>query len=304
MLEKKWTVIKLKQLLNKNHIQYEKTFKKAQLIQLACKHHLIEEEKIIINDKHFKITHIEEKNNRDYMEDRFSYKEQNNCLMVCVFDGHGGDAAVQFLQANFIDCFFTNFNESKDIPLSLNMTFQKCDIDFKSFKPKDKSGSTIVGICLYNNNIWSFHTGDSQCIILNQSQKTIDFITTMHDASNKEYVQKVKSRFYKVNNIPHSCTVYYQRVCGIEVNMLNVFGDYNLRCSDCYSRELEIHTIPLNTSDNYQIILATDGLFDVIPAKEVAQDFLKNPSKDLEYYKDKAIHSPIGDNITIVNIHT
>jgi len=279
--------------------------------------------KIINNNQKDKSTYLLEKINlrKEYTKDlpenclEFSYKEEPNMrfkelmedkgksienfnnnsdnYLFTLFDGHGDDSIAKFLQQHYDKylkkIYNTNSKYDNNIPDkifdSLKQSFYIIDNDLKSSNITEiGSTGTIVLLTKERKHIENLdkyiiyvaNVGDTRAVLFNKNN--ITRLTFDHRADNAMERNRIKnSGGFIINN----------RVNG-KLMITRAFGDFEfknigVRCEPFISRtEIKIE----NDYPNY-IVLATDGIWDVIKEKEM-KDLIEmienNKMKYINYY--------------------
>ena len=105
--------------------------------------------------KEFSLCQFQNKNNREYMEDRISIlvhfpnKEENKSLFA-IFDGHGGNQISHYLMNNFFSVFlkFSEKYNNQNYEKIFQKTFSHLDDEIKKIQNSQKMGSTATIILL------------------------------------------------------------------------------------------------------------------------------------------------------------
>ena len=248
------------------------------------------------------------KNKRAYMEDRYKCISGQNCnddsiSIFSVYDGHGGYKVSEYLKKNLHVSVLDKYKNSvSDINTVLKNTFIETDktIDDLSKKTHFNDGSTCTMCFIKNNTIYTANCGDSRATLCRDDNTVVE-LSKDHKPNRK----CEKDRIYK-------CGGFVENVYGCHrVNgMLAVsrsFGDAKLKKYVTAAPEIIEHEI--SSSDKY-IVIATDGLWDVMTNKEcinLTNKFLhENKKRDSKKYVfntckdlvDYAVEKGSTDNIT------
>ena len=214
----------------------------------------------------------------------------NHYDIIGVFDGHGtyGHFVSQFLK-NEIERYFTNellfpstqsksiltklINNNFTLLRSLNSHLQNqlanssgIDIEF--------SGSTCILIILIQNSLIISNTGDSRAIMVSRSFNSNTSISQL-STDHKPELPKEKERiigcqgevFQEYKSDPYRVWCKGKDYPGIA--MSRSLGDTVAKSIGvCYEPEITIRKI---NRDNMYIIVASDGLWDVLSNKQVEE---------------------------------
>ena len=202
-------------------------------------------------------------NNRDSMEDKGksieNFTGDPNKILFCLFDGHGGDVVSKYLQQNFSEFMkkmmpFHNFLEE------MQNLFLFTDEKIKNLNvPEQGSTATVAYIEKQNGKkiLYVSNVGDTRCILV--TKKGVIRLT------NDDHVDDPKER-ERIKNL--GGIIYNDRVLG-KLILSRCFGDWNIKefgiIADPHIAQVEI------TDDILYLIIASDGVWDVIKDEECAE---------------------------------
>ena len=285
---------------NNNNIKIINTNQKEKKsTYLVEKINLRKEYTIDIPESNIEFSYKEEPNIRfkELMEDKGksieNFNNNSDNYLFTLFDGHGDDSIAKFLQQHYDKylkkIYNTNSKYDNNIPDkifdSLKQSFYIIDNDLKSSNITE-IGSTGTIILLTKESkqienldkyiIYVANVGDTRAVLFNRNN--ITRLTFDHRADNAMERNRIKnSGGYIINN----------RVNG-KLMITRAFGDFEfknigVRCEPFISRtELKIE----KDFPNY-IVLATDGVWDVIKEKDM-KDLIEmienNKMKYINYY--------------------
>jgi serine/threonine protein phosphatase PrpC len=235
-----------------------------------------------------------------------NFNNNKNQILFELFDGHGGEDISNFLQQNFVIIYknyLENFNY--DIPKSLTHAFKEADETIKeSLTNLEGMGSTgtIVHI-LWENDItlvvYTGNVGDSRVSLI--SKNHIIRLSYDHRMSD----QKEKERI-----IQSGLEIINDRIGG-ELMLTRVFGDYEFKSISDKKKGvicepfLSKIKIDLNIKNQF-LILASDGIWDLISEKEIQQmiggNSYINSEKLCAMIIKKALDKDSWDNMSIFAI--
>lgn len=205
---------------------------------------------------------------RAYMEDRSSV-DLNLChgyQFFAVFDGHGGPEVASYLKTHMKEAVKEVLNNHYDkhgsqlsIPTVLKDAFDKI-IDDIPYIIAFQTGSTAVVVLVKDNTIWVANCGDSRAII-NDGENAIP-LTFDHKPNRKdEYFRITQSG----GQVTQSSAQDVPRVNGV-LAVSRSIGDFALVPFVSWRPEITQYTY--SEKNNY-IILATDGVWDVLSNEDV-----------------------------------
>ena len=211
-------------------------------------------------------------NHKKSMEDFILIKspflniKEHNLSLFALFDGHGGKNVAEYLKNNFSDVLTKKIKENEDFHLSeeiLKDTISSIDKDIEKLNAKE-CGSTGTIVIIDNDIIYSVNVGDSKSFYIND--KNAIQITEDHNCKNKIEVERVKKRDVKVFN---------GRVFGC-LCLTRTFGDTDFKevGIDC---EPYIQKISINKNNIKYIVIASDGIWDIVDDKQLFK--IKNELK-------------------------
>lgn len=193
-------------------------------------------------------------------EDRIVFHSGRN-IFAGVYDGHGGNLTSEFIKQNIVS-IYSNV-QGGSIPEKLELTYQGLEKEFfnyfKRIQGRDSSGSTACTLLLTPNTIYLANTGDSRCII-SESGKALQ-LTIDHKPTEKVEYDRIKT-----NKEDITYTGVY-RIGGLAVS--RVIGDFYIKQK--VKSVIYRPDIFMAKRNEYQdfIVLATDGLWDVMTNQEV-----------------------------------
>ena len=200
---------------------------------------------------------------RDYMEDKGraieNLNDDENNILFCLFDGHGGGEVSTYLQNNFSNHMKNSFpfipNEKIFFFTEL---FKKIDKKLKDLNYVEV-GSTAVIVYItkeYNKKyLYCVNIGDSRCLLIKSDEyKRLSYDDRASD--NNEY-----DRIIKEGGIIIDGRVYGQLM------LSRAFGDWELKQYGV-SNEPHINKIEIKNDDLF-IVMASDGVWDVLDDSEV-----------------------------------
>jgi serine/threonine protein phosphatase PrpC len=224
-----------------------------------------------------------------------------------VFDGHGGAITALQLQYSLPDFLYQNLKtidltDINQVKTTIKNSFVQYDQDLFDRRIIVDGATAIVGIIIYDTtltyDIYLANLGDSRGLVI-QSNK-IRLETIDHKPSDINEINRIKksggsvvySDTYRVNN---------------RLSLSRAFGDFEFKVQDrqylginsIISPEPDVYHIrienPIGLKDKLYILLACDGVWDVISSSE-SINFVENPSK----LAQRAFLKGSTDNITIL----
>lgn len=248
---------------------------------------------------------------REYMEDRVVYVYSQKEHLLGVFDGHGGAETAQLCLDKFSELLINNILSA--IPTDAkSANFEKIKnvicrsfLDFDRFlyhKLETESGST-AGLCYLDHSFLCFmNVGDSQGAYFDNKGNII-YQTPLHKVS----LPGEKERILAAQHL-----VMDDRVDGL-ISVTRALGDFafklNADRSDLMGENAAVSCVPhvefltpIRSKEKSYLVLASDGLWDVVSLQEVTQFVLEQPldQKRIDALGQLALERDSKDNISIV----
>ncbi|MCX5925625.1 MAG: PP2C family protein-serine/threonine phosphatase [Candidatus Dependentiae bacterium] len=265
------------------------------------------------------------------MEDRFIVDLKKG--LCGVFDGHGGQSVSQYIvdkaldagDARIIALFDHYFSLLGREDVALKAVF--AHIEEELWKNKDKSnvfgykkngklevygdaGSTVLLAKLTDGKLVVANVGDSRAVLIRNGKvvgATVDHTPSPHSAEEHRILRSVKK--YHLSNPIFHYGVW--RIAGLamsrslgdvnQVKMHPSIGGCKHIGQEIVSAVPDIFSWDVCKADI--LILATDGLWDVINSDEAASIASKSTKNDMAtIFKNTALERGSKDNITVVII--
>eukprot|EP01103_Thecamoeba_quadrilineata_P000376 TRINITY_DN10317_c0_g1_i1.p1 TRINITY_DN10317_c0_g1~~TRINITY_DN10317_c0_g1_i1.p1 ORF type:complete len:284 (-),score=56.25 TRINITY_DN10317_c0_g1_i1:95-946(-) len=240
-----------------------------------------------------------EKGNNDYNEDRFtllkSIPEDPSSAFFAIYDGHGGDKASTYcakhLHTNVVNHSSYSTNKSQ----ALIEGFKETDKAF--LKKLEDSGSTAnaVLIDLNTKKLYCANTGDSRSVL--SSKKKANPLSEDHkpgSATEKKRIVAASHTVEREQVLVRGKRIPIDRVDG-QVAVSRAIGDGDFKdLPDAPAENQAITCVPdvkerdISTKDEF-IVLACDGLWDVMKNQDVVDFVYKLLYKDKEPISDERL---------------
>ncbi|KAE8789835.1 putative protein phosphatase 2C 56 [Hordeum vulgare] len=204
------------------------------------------------------------KGRRPTMEDRYDVKfakmKGQSISLFGVFDGHAGALAAEYLKEHLLDNLIEHPQFLKNTKLALKTTFLKTDADFLESvtTPYREDGSTALAAVLVGDQIYVANVGDSRAIAL-KGGKAIPL--------SDDHKPNLKNERTRIENAGGGVSYdgFTWRVDGI-LAMSRAFGNRSLK--NYVIAEPDIQETQVSSDLEY-LVLATDGLWDVVQNEDV-----------------------------------
>jgi len=208
----------------------------------------------------------------------FPHNKNKNLGIFCVFDGHAGKNCALQLTKIFPQIFYKKFvagkwEEKTDLSSLLTEVFHEVDeqlkLDVNQFLYEGSTGTTVI---IWKNPLTSkryvqcANIGDSTAFLIRKGKSVI--ISEDHKLS-------IASERQRIINMGVTLTSDQTRLCGLAV--ARAFGDFFPKQEKCgiVCDPFVCSPIELTKTDT-TIILASDGLWDIVPDGQKAYDLIKN----------------------------
>lgn len=232
----------------------------------------------------------------DRMEDRSIVIPQiaglQNTHLFGVFDGHGGQECSEFVATHFTGALFRSWANEEATPESaLVHAFEDVDAAFlKAAAVTEESGCTALAALVVDSTLFVANAGDCRCV-LSRKDRTIVNLSRDHVATDLSEKARVEARggFVSVTG----------RVQG-RLMVSRAIGDRPVK--RYVSSTPEVTTTVLSEQDDF-IILASDGLWDVVSSEEAAslvRSTVRVPDLAAKRLALKAIELGSDDNISVI----
>ena len=227
---------------------------------------------------------------RDANEDELDLQMSTDPKLFAIYDGHGGEDVSSFLKKE-LPSYFKN----QKLPIKKSYIYDS----FKQLQEKlvkthpinsQEMGSTCLCALQQNDRLEVFNCGDCRCVIGN-NQKSIQ-ITTDH----KPNEQNEKKRLSKIKGNEE---IYLDddiwRIGPLSVS--RSFGDTDT--APYITSKPDIFTHKLSSGDDF-MVLACDGIWDVMSNKEVVDFVYQNPQNSVRKLASHALKLGSTDNISAI----
>lgn len=247
---------------------------------------------IDVGPRKYRSGHKEYKGERPTMEDAtiiFGDIPDKGYSYYAVFDGHGGNKASHYAGKNIHESFKKHFtqNGDSDVFKALKEAFK--DINRQPVRRSSNEGSVAGIIVLSDEKVYSYNIGDVRAVMVYPDGK-YERISHDHRANDPEERKFIED---------HGGKVVQDRLQGI-LEVSRTLGDGEL--------EKFINTEPFTLEkeriDGAKIILACDGVWDVLDDEIAAKIVLKHddPNAAALDIADQAMQNHTTDNVSCIVI--
>ena len=181
----------------------------------------------------------------------------NNLSLFAVFDGHGGEDVAKYLKDNYIENLEKSINSNFTSGLTdiLRNSIENIDKNIEKLENSRNCGSTGTFVLVNNNNIYCANVGDSKAFYINEKEAIQ--LTEDHNVKNEKEVDILKSKGVLFVN---------KRVYG-SLSLTRAFGDMDFKEDDGITAIPFIQKIFVNKNNVKYIVIASDGIWDVVNEK-------------------------------------
>lgn len=207
--------------------------------------------------------------------------------LFALFDGHGGRDAAEYAAENLPKVISQKIKSGKDVQTAYDESFKELQSDMSQWCVYVGTTVVIAIVDPISNMLTVANVGDSRCVLCHGG-KAIR-LTADHkpdDENEKKFIQS-KGGIVKDGRI------------GGMLGVSRALGDGFL--GDCVNPTPHIKQLKLTDEDSF-IILACDGVFDVIADQE-AVDMIASeidPLAAAKLLRDKAFELESTDNISVI----
>ncbi len=263
-----------------------------------------------------------------YQEDAYEFRKTNDGGIWCtICDGHGEHTGTKHATNKKIGGYtvsqhlthkktglaaeFEKTPITKSIEERLQIACTEIDKTLSEYKT---FGSTASVTYITQNDIHFLHVGDSRAILIDVLEK-VKFATQDHKPENTVEAERIANAGGKIYSIPRSkpdihghnviCRAGNANVLGL--TMSRAFGDHLFK--KFIISQPDYTKLPLTNDDQY-IIIASDGLWDVILTEHIPQliEYCKKlnnnstPEDIAKYLVEVALARKSDDDITAMVI--
>lgn len=213
-----------------------------------------------------------------------------------VFDGHGGRRAADFAAQHLYEYIASNECFDTDVAEAVGSAFLKADKMFVELAEKQemRDGTTAVAAYIRGGKLWVANVGDSRAVL---SRKGVA------KALSEDHRPNIESEQHRIES--RGGTVFHMgswRVEGV-LAVTRAIGDKDLK--KCVTAHPHIVQLDLSAGDEL-LVLATDGLWDVMSNQEVVDEALRHddPSVAASALVREALARGSSDNISVLVVLT
>ncbi|EGG25224.1 protein phosphatase 2C [Cavenderia fasciculata] len=259
-----------------------------------------------MEDKHIVIEHV----NRLYSATTDKQDTDSEQLFLGVFDGHNGKLAADFTKTHLPYEIYKSRAADKSLPASMiasgivkdiettmESAYTQVDQSFLQLADRDdkKAGSTVATVIAMKDKLVVSNVGDTEVVLSSGSKASA--LSTMHLPTNEMERERVE----KAGGVIIQCGTL--RVNGV-LAVTRAMGDRNLKDVITCLPDTKIHH--LTPADQF-LVIATDGLWDVMKHQEVVDYIIQQNQEKQPQIADRLVEEALRrnskDNITVIIVY-
>ena len=232
---------------------------------------------------------VQERMAREHMEDVVAYGTVHERQVLGVFDGHGGHEVAEHAAAQLLAAVEAEGVEPID-EAAMARIFGRIDL------PTVQAGSTATVVIIGAEDVRVGWVGDSSAVLVRNPMLPVHELTSMHRADREDELARIYARGGGLMDgyvyDPHGdrCLMVTRALGDADMRRVGVIPTPEFRLAP-------------RRKDDYGVVLATDGLWDVVTAAEAAQAVRLCPTdadKVARGLVDRARRKMTGDNTTVL----
>lgn len=196
---------------------------------------------------------ISEIGRRPSMEDRYHLEERAEGLFGGVYDGHGGEAAVNFIHQRLHKRFWANLSRGLPPPEAMKRAYEEVEQELQ----EEESGATAGTFFLAGDQLTYAHLGDVRLVLVGRDKTAA--LTRDHRVDDPKELERVRKA---------GAQIYYPYLLRGDRGLMPTrsFGDAFFREVGVLATP-EVRTRRIQPTDLF-LILACDGLWDTVGTAE------------------------------------
>ncbi|MFA5075307.1 MAG: PP2C family protein-serine/threonine phosphatase [Candidatus Babeliales bacterium] len=244
------------------------------------------------------LCHVQNKRYRRTMEDEHDVRLAQDHVFFSVFDGHGGKQVADYLKNNLYNNLISDQNFSTNIPAAIRFSFDKTDRDIVKEGIGARCGSTATTALIKNNKIYIANVGDSRTVLCDRNGNVL-----FESKDHKPNDPAEKARIEAAGGSVEECVGNISRV-NRYLSVARAFGDSCMKTLIISTPD--ITELDLTPNMGF-LILACDGLWDILTSEQVAEIVKNAPDVQCaaQQLAKEALNlnhpeCPKGDNISVI----
>lgn len=204
---------------------------------------------------------------RNSMEDKIfiedGFNEQSTNGLFTLYDGHGGPDCVDFVVKRFPSMLTKKLENNEDVIEAIRQSINDINKEVM-FYSSESSGTTAAIAFVKGNFVFTANVGDSKIVLVDTIASTCKTLTVDHKLSNDSEKERILSA---------GGVIKKDRVNGSLVLSRSI-GDHFLSSHGVIS-EPSTNVELVNNKDGKYLVLASDGVWDVISDTILLEIILK-----------------------------
>lgn len=244
---------------------------------------------------------LSDQGSREYMEDQYTVAQVGDYYVAGVFDGHSGGEMSKYCASRIAKHMASSARESGNDPVkALVSALASLDAAAQRELHDSKAGTTACVLLVHNKSIVTANIGDSRAIL--DSGPTVVELSHDHKPSDASEQDRILRSGGFVTLPQHTDGVH--RVMG-RLSLSRAIGDWEMRPWISSTPDVTIH---VRTAHDRFLLLATDGVWDVVTSREASHIINgvlasgKHPKAALQRLLVECRARGSGDNITLLLI--
>ncbi|CAM9234737.1 unnamed protein product, partial [Lampetra fluviatilis] len=240
---------------------------------------------------------------REHMEDRFTAAprcgRRHRHALYGVFDGHGGEAAAEYVKRRLPDYLRRRLAEGDgaDVEAALRDAVRRTEVELmETLGPAgNEAGTTCVLAVESAGRLYVANVGDSRAVLCDAQGSAV---ALSHD--HKPHQLKERQRIKRAGGF-----ISYNgswRVQGV-LAMSRSLGDFPLKRMGVVTAEPDVTAVDLRATRPRFLLMASDGLWDAFGSQEAVAfvgERLGEPHLGAKSVALQAFYRGCPDNITVV----
>lgn len=236
---------------------------------------------LVVNPFHngvtYPVSYWSDPGRRNYQEDthkEYKGRGSKDSSLYGVFDGHGGYRAAQFCKEYLLKYAVEDDEFIRNPSAALRRSFYKADAEFSAIAKVRflSDGTTSLVACIHNRRLYVANAGDCRAVLVSSDWKCTA-MSVDHKPNREDEERRIKKLGGRVVHVGR------WRVQGV-LAVSRAIGDVSLQ--PFVTCEPEIQVKDLQDSEDRYLILASDGIWDVMTNNE-AGDVVKQAIKSKPY---------------------
>ncbi|MBI3988025.1 MAG: protein serine/threonine phosphatase 2C family protein [candidate division NC10 bacterium] len=227
---------------------------------------------------------------RPAMEDRHRLDERAEGLFGGVYDGHGGEAAVDLITRKLHERFWANLSKDSPPAEAMRQAYQQVDQELQD----EETGATAGTFFLAGDRLTYAHIGDVRLVLVSQDKASS--LTRDHRVDHPKELERIRKAGAQIS--------YPYIMMGDRGLMpTRSFGDTSFKSVGVIATP-EVGTRRIQPTDRF-LIVACDGLWDEVSTEEAGLlvRTCQGAEEAAERLRREVWERGGTDNLTIIVVH-